>query len=346
MARIAVDAMGGDHAPAVVVEGAVRACRELGADVILVGDETRIRGELVRLGAADQKGISIRHTTEVVAMDEHPGQAIRKKKDSSIRVIFELVKSGEADAAMSAGNSGAMLAAALFVLGRLPGVERPAIITMLPTLEGTVALLDAGANVDVKPLHLVQFAVLGEVWSRRVLGVARPRIGVLSNGEELSKGTALTRSAVEALAEHDELDFRGYAEGKDLFSGAFDVMVTDGFTGNIVLKTAEGTAWAFRQFLKRSVQDSSLARVGAFFMKPVFDTVRRRLDYAEYGGAPLVGCDGTVILAHGRSGVRAIRNAIRTAGEASAALADAREEIVTACTRAAAMLEASESDSH
>lgn len=338
MARIAVDAMGGDHAPGVVVEGAVQACRELGADVVLVGDETRIRGELVRLGAADQKGISIRHATQVVEMDEHPGQAIRKKRDASIRVIFDLVKSGEADAAMSAGNSGAMLAAALFVLGRLPGVERPAITAFLPTIMGRVALVDAGANVDVKPLHLVQFALLGEVYVRRVVGVARPRIGVLSNGEELTKGTALTRSVVEALVQIDGIDFRGYAEGKDLFSGEFDVVVTDGFTGNVVLKTAEGTAWAFRQFLKRNIEDSALARVGALFMKPVFDGVRKKLDYAEYGGAPLIGCDGTVILAHGRSGARAIRNAIRAANEAATLLADARDEMTAACTRAAQLV--------
>ncbi|WP_373045245.1 phosphate acyltransferase PlsX [Vulgatibacter sp.] len=340
MARIAVDAMGGDHAPGVVVEGAVQACRELGADVTLVGDETRIRGELVRLGAADQKGISVRHASQVVEMHEHPGQAIRKKRDASIRVVFDLVKSGEADAAMSAGNSGAMLAAALFVLGRLPGVERPAIVAFLPTLEGRVALLDAGANVDVKPLHLVQFALLGDVYTRRVSGVPRPRIGVLSNGEELSKGTALTRSVVEALAKHPSIDFRGYAEGKDLFSGEFDVVVTDGFTGNVVLKTAEGTAWAFRQFLKRNIEQSALAKVGALFMKPVFDGVRKKLDYAEIGGAPLIGCDGTVILAHGRSGARAIRNAIRTANEAAGALGDAREEITAACTAAEGLLPA------
>lgn len=339
MARIAVDAMGGDNAPSVVVEGAVQACRELGADVILVGDETRIRGELVRLGAADQKGITIRHTTQVVDMDENPGHAIRKKKDASIRVIFDLVKSGEADAAMSAGNSGAMLAAAVFVLGRLPGVERPAVVAFLPTLHGKIALLDAGANVDVKPLHLVQFGLLGEVYCRRVMGIARPRVGVLSNGEEASKGTTLTRCVADALAHTPHMDFRGYAEGKDLFSGAFDVVVTDGFTGNVVLKTAEGTAWAFRQFLKHSIERSAMAKMGALLMKPVFDQVRKKLDYAEYGGAPLVGCEGTAILAHGRSDARAIRNAIRAAAEAAGPLAEAREEITTACEQAAALMD-------
>src|SRR5690606_457533 len=185
------------------------------------------------------------------------------------------------DAAMSAGNSGAMLAAALFVLGRLPGVERPAIVTFLPTLEGRVALLDAGANVDVKPLHLVQFAALGEVYVRRVVGIARPRVGVLSNGEELTKGTALTRRAVEEPSRQRAIDLRGHAEGRDLRTGDSDVVVPGGFTGSVVLKTAEGTAWAFRQFLKRNVEESALARVGAFLMTPVFDAVRKRLDYAE-----------------------------------------------------------------
>lgn len=336
MARIAVDAMGGDHAPAAVVDGAVRACRELGADVILVGDETRIRGELVRLDAADQKGITVRHATQVVEMTEHAGQAIRRKRDASIRVIFDLVKAGEADAALSAGHSGAMLAGALLVLGRLPEVERPAILTFLPTLTGRVALLDAGANVDVKPLHLVQFALTGEVWARRVLGIEKPRLGVLSNGEELSKGTALTRTAVEALSRDPHIAFRGYAEGKDLFSGDFDVVATDGFTGNVVLKTAEGTAFAFAQLLRRSIQASALAKVGAALMKPVFDHLRRTLDWAEYGGAPLLGCAGTVILAHGRSDAHAIRNAIRTANEA--AQVDASEDISSACARARKLL--------
>jgi glycerol-3-phosphate acyltransferase PlsX len=225
-----------------------------------------------------------------------------------------------------------MLAGALLVLGRLPEVERPAILAFLPTLTGRVALLDAGANVDVKPLHLVQFALTGEVWARRVLGIDKPRVGVLSNGEELSKGTALTRSAVEALARDTSIAFRGYAEGKDLFSGEFDVVVTDGFTGNIVLKTAEGTAFAFAELLRRSIRASALAQVGAAFMKPVFDQLRRTLDWAEYGGAPLLGCAGTVVLAHGRSDARAIKNAIKAANDA--AQVDAREDITAACARA------------
>lgn len=336
MARIAIDAMGGDNAPAVVVEGAVQACRELGVDAILVGDETRIRTELVRLGAADQKGISVRHASQVVEMSENPGQAIRSKKDASIRIIFELVKSGEADAALSAGHSGAMLAAALLILGRLPGVERPAVVAFLPTLDQPVTLLDAGANVDIKPLHLVQFALIGEVYARRVLRIARPRVGVLSNGEELSKGTILTRTAMEALRHLPGIDFRGYAEARELFAGGYDVVATDGFTGNLVLKTAEGTALAFGKFLKESVEASAMARLGALCLRPIFDSLRRKLDYAEVGGAPLIGCDGTVILAHGRSDARAIRNAIRAADEAAGI--DIRDEVAEVCAKAPGLL--------
>jgi glycerol-3-phosphate acyltransferase PlsX len=331
MARIAVDAMGGDHAPAVVVEGAVQARRQLGVDVVLVGDEARIRGELARLGAADQPGISVRHTTEVVEMSEHPGQALRKKKDSSLRVIFELVKAGEADACMSAGNSGGMLAAALFVLGRLPEVERPAIATFLPTLTGRMVLVDAGANVDVRPLHVAQFAVMGEAYARLVAGVANPKVGVLSNGEEASKGTALTRAAAEALARAPGLNFAGYAEGKDLFTGEFDVVATDGFTGNVVLKTTEGVATAFATLLKQGILSSVRTKIGGLLIRPALAEMKRKLDYSEYGGAPLVGCDGTVIIAHGRSNAVAIRNAIRAAAEASRH--DSRAEISAACAR-------------
>ncbi len=331
MARIAVDAMGGDHAPAVVVEGAVQACRDLDVEVVLVGDEARIRAELARLDATTQRGISVHHTTEVVEMSEHPAQAVRKKKDSSLRVIFDLVRAGEADACMSAGNSGAMLAAALLVLGRLPEVERPAIATFLPTIRGRMVLIDAGANVDVRPVHIAQFAVMGEAYVRQVVGVARPKVGVLSNGEELSKGTALTRAAAEALFRDRGIDFGGYAEGRDLFTGEFDVVATDGFTGNVVLKTTEGVATAFSTLLKRGVLSTLRTKVGGYLLKPAFAGIKRAMDYSEYGGAPLVGCDGTVIIAHGRSNALAIRNAIRAADEASRH--DARGEISAACAR-------------
>lgn len=337
MARIAVDAMGGDRAPGVVVEGAVLACRELGLDVILVGEETRIRGELIRLGAADQKGITIRHAPEWVEAGEPASQQLRSRKETSLRLALELVKQGEADAVMSAGHSGAVVAGAVLVLETLPHVERPAIAALLPSLRGgRVALVDAGANVDVRPLHLVQFALLGEIYIRRVLGIERPAVGVLSNGEEPSKGTALTRAAMEGLAAIPGIDLRGYAEGRDLFTGAFDVIATDGFTGNAILKTAEGTAEAFETFLRGRIRATALSRLGALLLRPVLGELRRTLDYQETGGAPLLGCNGAVVLAHGRSGPRAIRNAIRVARDA--AQLDLGEEMSRACERAAHLL--------
>lgn len=338
MARIAVDAMGGDRAPGVVVEGAVRACREHGLDVVLVGDETRIRGELVRLGAADQKGISIRHAPDAVRAEGPASQQIRSRTESSLRQAFELLKAGEADALMSAGHSGAVLAGAQLTLGTIEGVDRPAVAALVPSLlGGRVVLVDAGANVEVKALHLVQFAMLGEIYSRRVLGVARPRIGLVSNGEEPSKGTALTRAALEVLTGMPGLDFRGYVEGKDLFTGAFDVVVTDGFTGNAILKTAEGAAQAFVSFLQKQIEGSALSRFGGMLLRPALAELRRVTDYAEYGGAPLLGCNGAVILAHGRSGPDAIANAIREARDATTL--DLAAEISEGCLRAARRFE-------
>jgi len=338
MARIAVDAMGGDRAPGVVVEGAVRACREYGLDVVLVGDETRIRGELVRLGAADQKGIAIRHAPDAVREEAPPSQQIRSRTESSLVQAFELVKSGEADALMSAGHSGAVVAGALLTLGTLEGVDRPAVAALVPSLlGGRVVLLDAGANVDVKPLHLVQFAMLGEIYARRVLGIARPRIGLISNGEEPSKGTATTRAALEVLGRIPGIDFRGYVEGKDLFTGACDVVVTDGFTGNAILKTAEGAAQALATFLQRRIEASPMARLGGMLLRPALAELRRVSDYAQYGGAPLLGCKGAVVLAHGRSGPEAIANAIREARDATTL--DLAAEITEACLRVARRME-------
>jgi len=336
VARIAVDAMGGDRAPGVVVEGAVRASRELGIQVVLVGDEGQIRRELARLGAAGDPAIRIRHASQRIDACEPAGQAVRRKPDASVRVAVDLVAAGEADAVLSAGHSGALLASALMVLGRLPAVLRPAVVAFVPTPERPVALLDAGANVDVKALHLVQFALLGEVYARRVLQLPKPRVGVLSNGEEPSKGTHLTRTAVEALQRIPGIDFRGYAEGRDLFSGAFDVVATDGFTGNVVLKTMEGQAHAFGELLRRSAASSTMARLGSMLLRPVFDEIRRKLDWAEYGAAPLIGCDGAVFFAHGRSDAWAIRNAIRAA--AAAVEIDVREELSEVCTSAATLL--------
>ena len=328
--------MGGDGAPGVVVEGAVRAVRELGLPVTLVGDEARILAELDRLEARGDPRIALRAATEVVAMDEAPAHAVRRKRDASIRVVCELVERGEAAAAMSAGNSGALLASALLCLGRLPQVERPGVLTYLPTRKGPVGLTDAGANVEVKPLHLVQFALLGEAWTRIVHGVARPRVAVLSNGEEPGKGTELTRAAHAALARDPSIDFRGYAEGKDLFAGELDLVATDGFTGNVVLKTAEGIGTAFVGWIRESLGKDLRARAGGLLLEPALRELSRKVDFAEYGGAPLVGCAGTVVLAHGRSGPLAIRNAIRAAAEAAAA--EVREALSEAAGRAAGLL--------
>ncbi|AKU91246.1 Phosphate:acyl-ACP acyltransferase PlsX [Vulgatibacter incomptus] len=281
------------------------------------------------------KPVSVRHASQVVEMADHPRQAIRGKRDASIRVIFDLVASGEADAALSAGNSGAMLAAAQLVLGRLPGVEAPAVLAILPVGQRRVALLDAGARVEARPIDVVQYALLGEAYARRVLGVPRPRVALLSNGEEASKGTALTRSAMEALARDPFIDFLGYVEGKDVFAGVCDVVATDGFTGNVMLKTAEGAALAFRGMLEASIRRSPVAKLGGMLLRPALRALRSELDYAEYGGAPLVGCDGTVILAHGRSGARAIRSAIRMAAEAASI--DLRDELSAAGARAATL---------
>ncbi len=312
--------MGGDHAPGAVVAGAAEAVRDLGLPlrVLLVGDEPRIRSELAKQGALPAGTIEVRHATEVVEMGEHPGQALRQKKDSSIRVCFDLLAKGEADAMVSAGNSGAVMAGAVLVVGRLEGVERPAIAALIPSLGGKTLLLDAGANTDCKAVHLVQFALMGEVYMRRMLGVERPRIAVLANGEEATKGTELTREAAEALSRAAGVRFSGYAEGKDILGGEVDVVVTDGFTGNVVLKAIEGCAQAMIELLRRSVGSSLAATAGMALARPALRRFKATIDWDEHGGAPLIGVDGVGIIAHGRSGPKAIRNAIRVAAEAAA----------------------------
>ena len=315
IAPVAVDAMGGDFAPAAVVHGALNAARN-GRPVVLVGDETKIRAELEALRAPASLPLAVRHASEVVEMHDHPGQAMRRKKDNSIRVCFELVKSGEASAMVSAGNSGAVLAGAIFVLGRIEGVDRPAIISVLPALRGHPLMLDMGAVVDCKPLHLVQFALMGEVYSRRVLGNARPRVAVLSNGEEESKGTDLTRTAAEALR-RAPIDFRGYCEGRDLLTGDFDVIVAEGFTGNVALKTMEGTAKVIGDFLKQGLKSSPLAMLGGALASGALRKLKKRVDWREVGGAPLVGVQGVGFISHGRSDALAIENAVARAEQAA-----------------------------
>jgi len=335
IAPVAVDAMGGDNAPGAIVQGAIDAARK-GQAIILVGPEERVRAELERQRASWSLPIQVRHAPEVVGMEEHPGQAMRRKKANSIRVALELVRDGEASAAVSAGNSGAVMAGAMMVLGCAGDVQRPAILSVLPAGKGRSVMLDAGANVDCRPAHLVQFALMGEVYSRRVLGVARPRVALLSNGEEASKGTAVTRAAAAALG-RSELRFQGYCEGRDLLRGELDVVVTDGFTGNVALKTMEGTAQALAEMMRDALRRTLPARLGGALVKTALDEIRRRVDWREIGGAPLLGVKGVVVIAHGASDRRAISNAVALA--ASGARASCTGEIGEAASLAAGLLE-------
>jgi glycerol-3-phosphate acyltransferase PlsX len=311
MVRVAVDAMGGDLAPHAVVKGAQAAHRENLAEVVLVGDEGRVR-PLLEGGTS----IEIIHAATSVEMDESPSTVLRRKKDSSINVAFQLLKAGKVDAVVSAGNSGAIMAFGIFTLGRISGVERPAIMTMNPSVKGGIAsvLIDAGGNVDCKPTHLGQFAILGNVFARYVLGIESPRIGLLSNGEEETKGNELTRDA-NAILKTMGLNYIGYVEGTDLHNGSTDVVVTDGFVGNVALKTSEGTAEVVIRFLKDGIRSSLRRKLGYLLMADVFRDLARAVDYAEYGGAPLLGVDGVSIICHGKSNERAIKNAVRLAAE-------------------------------
>jgi glycerol-3-phosphate acyltransferase PlsX len=315
MRTVAVDAMGGDSAPGPEVEGAVAAVRESLARVILVGDQGRLEAELAKHDARGLDGLAIKHASEVIRMEDHPAVAAKGKKDSSMRVAFELAKSGGADAIVSAGNSGAVLACGLFVMRRISGVERPGIVTTFPTVDGVCALIDMGANVDCRPEILAQFAVLGSVYARLLHKKARPRVGVLSNGEEAMKGTDLTRGTHKLLAAPGDKDFEfvGYVEGRDIFNGKCDVVVTDGFTGNVVLKTSEGAAAAITAIIKREILSTTLGKLGALFLKPTFARLRQVLDVDEHGGAPLVGVDGVAILTHGAATACALKNGIRVA---------------------------------
>jgi glycerol-3-phosphate acyltransferase PlsX len=316
--------MGGDHAPLATVEGGLLFAREFPQhQVVLVGNERRIREILA--GHPEARNVLIQHASEVVEMSEHASASIRKKKNSSLRVCFELIRSGQVSAMVSAGHSGAVMAGALLVLGRVSGVERPAFAALFPALKGggRCLLLDAGANVESRPAHLAQFAIMGEAYMRKFLGVRRPRVGVLSNGEEETKGTALTREAA-ALLRKSDLQFIGYVEGKDIFSGDVEVVVTDGFTGNVVLKTSEGTAMAVAGLIRSAIERAGLSeKLGALLLKPTLAGLKKVVDYAEYGGAPLLGVNGIGIVAHGRSSAKAIKNALKTALQtAEAQLAD------------------------
>ena len=338
--RVAVDAVGGDHGLTVVVAGAVQAARRFAIPVTLVGPETEVTAEL---GRHETTGLdlSIVHAADVIGMDEHPAQAARRKPNSSIAVAIREAKEGRAVGMVSAGNSGAVMAVALVLLGRIPGVERPAIASTLPTSKSATLVLDLGAVTDPRPQHMVQFAWMGHVYAERVLGRPSPSIGLLSNGEEASKGNQLVQEVFPLLAAEKGLRFHGNVEGKDVPLGTVDVVVTDGFTGNVALKVAEGIASLTTQLIREELTKSWPRKLAALTLRPAFRAVRNRLDSGEYGGAQLLGVDGTVIIAHGGSSETAIANAIRVAAEAaardlSATIADTLRRAAESTTRASA----------
>jgi len=312
MIKIAVDAMGGDNAPHSEVLGVVQAVQEYDVGVILVGAEDRLREEL-RKNKATHLPIEIVHASEVISMDEAVSTAIRKKKDSSIRVAAKLVRDGKADGVVSAGNTGACMAVTKVIVGSLPTVDRPALATVLPTAKNRpVVLIDVGANVDCKPNHLTQFAIMGEIFSRSILEVSRPRVGLLSIGEEESKGNELTKEVLRIL-KVAPFNFVGNVEVRDLLRGDVDVVVCDGFIGNVALKLSEGLTEMLTGLLKRDLSAYLSSQIGALLARKAFRNFKTRVDYSEYGGAPLLGVRGIVIICHGSSPAKAIKNAIRVA---------------------------------
>jgi glycerol-3-phosphate acyltransferase PlsX len=315
---IALDAMGSDRAPKPEVEGAIQAARHLDVRVLLVGQEEVIRAELSRHISARVLPIEVVHASEVITMDDKAAQAVRAKRDSSMRVGLRLVRDGQASGFVTAGNTGAAMATAKLVLGGLSGLDRPALAAAFPTAIGTAALLiDVGANVDCKPENLEQFAVMGEIYFRSIFGTRRPRVGLLSIGEEESKGNELTREAFQRLKQLP-LNFVGNVEGRDLYNGDVDVIVADGFVGNVALKISEGVANLVRATLKETLKATITRQVGYLLSRSAFSDFKRRLDHTEYGGAPLLGVKGACIITHGSSNANAIKNAVRVAAESSA----------------------------
>jgi glycerol-3-phosphate acyltransferase PlsX len=313
--RIAVDAMGGDYAPQQAVLGCVLAAKEEQIASVLVGRSEEISQELAQYEDYPQDLITIKDAREVVEFTDHPAMAVRKKRDSSIVVANQLVKAGEADAVISAGNTGAAMTASLFILGRIPGISRPAIAIPLPTVKGVTVLLDAGANAENDPEDLVQFGVMGTIYASSVLGLESAKVGLLSIGEEETKGNKLVVEAHQLL-KTSGLDFIGNVEGKDLLMGMADVVVCDGFVGNIILKFAEGMAAALFQKMKEALLQSPVTKLGALAIKPSMKKLKASFDYAEYGGAPLLGVKGVSIISHGRSDAKAFKNAIKAAANA------------------------------
>ncbi len=312
---IALDAMGSDRAPRPEIEGAIQAARHYDVRVALVGREEPIRAELARYPAAAELPLEIVPATDVITMEDKAVQAVRAKRDSSLRVGLRLVREGRAAGFITAGNTGAAMIAAKMVLGAIPGVDRPALAAVFPTAVNTVAiLLDVGANVDCKPHNLEQFAVMGEIYFRSMFGTKRPRVGLLSIGEEETKGNELTRDSFQLLKQLP-LNFVGNVEGRDLYGGQVDVIVADGFVGNVALKTSEGVANLVRATLKETLKTTITRQVGYLLSRSAFADFKKRLDHTEYGGAPLLGVKGVCFITHGSSNANAIKNAIRVAAE-------------------------------
>ena len=312
--KIAVDAMGGDHAPGAIVEGAVLAAREDGTEIILTGDEARIKAELEKFKDHSSLPIRVEHAEQVVEMDEAPAKVLRNKKKSSMKIGVDLVKAGEAGAFVSAGNTGAVLAYCTIILRPLKGVDRPAIAIQLPTLTGTSILLDAGANVDCKTTQLFQFGIMGHVFAKYILEKENPTVGLLSIGEEDSKGNEITKEVFQML-KSSHINFMGNLEGKEVYRGNADVIVCDGFTGNIALKISESLAEMIGTNLKNIFMTNWASKLGYFFLKPHLAEFKKKVDHSETGGAPLLGINGVCIIAHGSSSPKAIKNAIKRAKE-------------------------------
>ena len=309
--NIAVDAMGGDYAPDAIVQGALWAHAELGVNVTLVGDQNLIWKQLRQQGRL-RNGIQIRHCSQVVAMDESPLNVLRQKRDASISVAFDLAKKGEAEAVVSAGNSGATVGAAILALGRIRGVERPALTAIFPGAKGTVVLIDVGANVDTKAKQLFEFGIVGDIFARSLLDIDNPKVGLLNIGEEGSKGNEKVKIAHE-LCKNGPFNFVGNVEGRDIFSGDTQVIISDGFVGNVALKLSEGMAEAIGIMFQREISQDLISKLGFWLSRKAFKNIERNLDYAEYGGALLLGIKGIAVICHGNSSPKAIKNAIRTA---------------------------------
>ncbi len=310
---IAVDAMGGDFGPSVVVPGAVEAARRHDLHVLLVGDTPKIEAELDKLDLSKVQ-FDIVHAEDVVHMNERPSDILRRKKNASIQVACRLVKEGAAQSVVSAGHSGATVACGMFIMGRLPGVERPALAALLPTEKNPVVVLDAGANVDCRPYHLFQFGLMGDAFARDLLGYASPRVSLISIGEEEGKGNSQVKEAYELLKLAQNLNFIGNAEGRDIFTGDVDVVVCDGFVGNVIVKMSEGLASSLIRMLKRVFTSGLLPAMGGLLARNAFRRFATTIDYAEYGGAPLLGLQGLAIVCHGRSNAKAMMNAIKMSG--------------------------------